>query len=284
MNSPPRAIPYQGGKSFHGKTGGVGKWIASKLPYTKSYVEPFCGMMGILLQRKVSYCEVVNDKNHRIINWWRCVRDRPDDFARLVELTPRSRAEYVRAMDFLSDHTWDDSKEADLELGLATHIAITQSVMKGDDVFSWGAVYKGWGGLPTPEIAGLASRIRKVQLHNIDAIELMRRISKTPDIVVYCDPPYRTSELKMYKEKNLDVDTMSNIMNTMSDNGSYIAVSGYGDEWDHLGWNRSEFEVTYNGAGRLKSNEEKRSRKKRVEVLWTNYSDSILETDNRSMF
>ena len=64
-------LSYYGGKN---PQRGVPHWINSLLPSTKEctlYVEPFCGMMGVLLSRQESFCEIVNDANERVVNWWR---------------------------------------------------------------------------------------------------------------------------------------------------------------------------------------------------------------------
>ncbi len=40
----------------------------------------------------------MNDLNQRVINWRRIVRNQPEDFGRLVEMTPISRVEYQWAL------------------------------------------------------------------------------------------------------------------------------------------------------------------------------------------
>ena len=44
-----------------------------------------------------------------------------------------------------------------------------------------------------------------------------------------------------------------------------VAISGYGQEWDHLGWTRSEKESRFVFNGETSISES------RVEVLWMNY-------------
>ena len=71
------ALAYLGGKSVNA-TQSTGRWIHSLLPISNTrsiYVEPFCGMCGVLLQRPPLGCEVINDLNSRLINWWRVIRD-----------------------------------------------------------------------------------------------------------------------------------------------------------------------------------------------------------------
>ncbi len=87
-----RTLSYYGGKRGYGKA----QWIASFLPHTPDscYIEPFAGMAGVLLARAPVKTEILNDLNGRVVNWWRAVRDKPEEFGRLLEFTPFSRAEY----------------------------------------------------------------------------------------------------------------------------------------------------------------------------------------------
>lgn len=87
---PPRALSWLGGKSAHASAR-TGRWINSLLPpawaaYT--YVEPFAGMLGILLQRPPARREIVNDLDGDIINWWRVVRDHCEELGRLLDFSP----------------------------------------------------------------------------------------------------------------------------------------------------------------------------------------------------
>ena len=58
----------------------TGAWIAGLLPppeKRQTYLEPFCGMLGVLLQRSPPGHEIVNDADGAVINWWRTVRTQP---------------------------------------------------------------------------------------------------------------------------------------------------------------------------------------------------------------
>ena len=83
-------------KSPYGK---IGPWIASILPWRRDscYVEPFAGMLGVLLCRRPVQPEIVNNRDGNLVCWWRMVRDHPNKFAHLVIQTPRSRDLYREA-------------------------------------------------------------------------------------------------------------------------------------------------------------------------------------------
>ena len=110
---PARALGWVGGKSFYG-THGTGRWITSLLPpaeATYTYVEPYSGMLGVLLQRRPAKREIVSDLDDDLINWWTVVRDKPDALGELLEWTPSwSSALFAEACQNL-DHQ-DDVKRA----------------------------------------------------------------------------------------------------------------------------------------------------------------------------
>ena len=93
--------------------------IAALIPTdTVGYVEPFCGALSVLLAKTPSPAEVANDLDHKIITFWRVLRDRPDELERVCALTPHSRIEARTAL------VTDPSDE--LELARQVWVALTQ--------------------------------------------------------------------------------------------------------------------------------------------------------------
>src|SRR5262245_56921279 len=82
VTRPPFA--YYGGKMV------LADDIAAVLPEHDHYVEPFAGSLAVLLAKRPSRAETVNDLDGRLITFWRVLRDRPDDLARMTTLTPHS--------------------------------------------------------------------------------------------------------------------------------------------------------------------------------------------------
>ena len=79
-----------GGKSAHGNHR-TGAWINSLLPpvdATYTFIEPFAGMMGVLLQREPARREIANDMDGQVVNWWRAARDYPVELSALLDWTP----------------------------------------------------------------------------------------------------------------------------------------------------------------------------------------------------
>lgn len=77
--------------------------IAALLASHRHYVEPYAGGLSVLLAKKPSRLETVNDLDGDIVHFWRMLRNRPEELARACALTPHSRAERSNALDRPSD-------------------------------------------------------------------------------------------------------------------------------------------------------------------------------------
>lgn len=255
-----RAIPYFGGKSPV-RSGGACHWISDMLPYADAYAEPFAGMLGVLLSRTPSNAEFVNDLNERLVNWWRAVRDEPGAFSALVRRTPLARKEFEWAKEHL-----DDMDLSPLRRALAFHVVVAQSINHSDHrSATWGYQVsdKRLIRIADGMIDRLAERLRFVQLECRDACEVLERLAHREGVVTYCDPPYYSSTTK-YGVSEIDVDRMSAAAREFK---SPLAISGYGEEWDHIGFVRNERRSC---AGNF-SGVNTESPTHRTEVLWTNF-------------
>ena len=255
-------LPYYGGKSPRGS---LGPWIASMLPEGTTYVEPFCGMAGVLLCRRPVATEILNDADGHLVNWWRQVRDEPKELARLLLNTPYARVEYERCHDALMSGELDDDP---LERARAYHVCIQQGFAHGLGVGKrgWGASYTDRGGrkarrMYKDDFMALAARLERVQLVNDDAVHTVEKCAKFGFAVLYLDPPYRSADTGPYAVKRYDAEALAV---AMRDCKGFVAISGYDDDWDHLDWHRYSLDVKVSqGAWSGKRN-------RRTEVLWTN--------------
>lgn len=252
-----KSIQYYGGKSNVGK----GKWIADLLPIddTATYVETHAGMLGVLLQRPPVNIEWATDLNERLVNWWDIVRERPDDLVRLASRTPHSRALFERCVSTL------DEGDA-LERAWKYWVTITQSLFAGDGRPSWYKVLKPARPMPHPlehRIAAISERIRRVQIDCQPAIDTLAKIADRDYAVVYVDPPYADTSNIAYSRVRFDRDETFALLQAQK---GRVAISGFDEEWDDLGWVRNE---RVKSAGRFVAAAKKGRR--RIEVLWTNY-------------
>lgn len=255
MSNAITALPYYGGKSSY-QNQGTGKWIASLLPMRPAYAEPFAGMLGILLQRDPVQYEIANDRDECIINWWRIVRDDPDSLMELIDNTPISDSEYKEQQKNL--HHPDSVRRA-----FAAHYVLSYSMSNGLSEKKQGFKYN-WKPFARrypwkrSRMEKLRRRIRNVNLVSMDAVEILHKTASYDEYTIYCDPPYANADTTAYRVAALDRDAFADALQAQS---GAVAVSGYGDEWNFLGWNRIEREcITSIGA-----------QTPRTEVLWLNY-------------
>ena len=258
-----RSLTYYGGKAR------LAPWLADLLPweYESLYAEPFAGGAWVLINRRPVKREILNDANGRLINWFRQVRDNPD-FPAKIALTPRSRQEFEWALQNL------DREDDPVLRALAFYVVVHQSLLHGDSTAthktSWGITYepgKGGGarraGMRAWQVEWLAERLREVQLESCDALDILEKTARVPNAVIYCDPPYRTADNSLYSVNSVDWDGMADLL--LSQQGA-VAVSGYGDEWDMLGWDRLEVNVLCTAAARPTG----ALASQRIEVIWRN--------------
>ena len=251
-------------KYYGGKARGRGRWVLSHLPPETNclYVEPFAGMLGVLLNRPRAYDEIVGDADGRIVNWWRVVRDNTAELERLLLLTPHSRAEFENALP-IADDPIEDARRLT--------ILILQSLMHGTNTsrgtYAISKRGNSNGNSDLSRIAGrlsaLAERIRYIQLNNRDGIKTLEMVASVTNAVVYCDPPYQSSDISLYTHGTIDIDAMTAAL--LAQRGR-VAVSGYGDEWEHLGWRCEEWETCSHAGGQPGI-----AQGRRIEKLWMNY-------------
>ena len=221
------ALPYYGGKHPRKRET---QWIVSQLPVPGPddlYAEPFCGMCGVLLSRRRTSFEMICDINDRLINWWLVVRDRPEEFGELLELTPQwSQGVFERATN---DLDCDDP----VRRALAYHIVVAGSMTKQDTATNgqWSAMWSGAGfSMPVwgrADISALQDRTRQVLIRNDDGVEALERLAGDSRNVIYCDPPYSSADTKNYRFLP-DYDRLREAL--LAQKGQ-VAVSGYGSEW-----------------------------------------------------
>lgn len=229
-------------------------------------------MLGVLLNRQRVHIEIANDSSDRIITLWRAIRDQPEELFERMDMTLYHQSEFKWANDQV------DSLEG-LDKAHAVGIILLQSMHKTAYSNLFSTTYsKNVGRKVTRHsrqfFMNLHERIKDVQFVNTDALKLLKRIADNPDFVVYVDPPYENASTKHYGQNNqIDHSALKDVLKIQK---GKVAISGYGDTYDDLGWIRHEKDVLlYSMTSNLKTND------KRTEVLWTNYEP---HTVNNTLF
>ncbi len=255
-------VPYFGGKAW------LAPRLAAVLPPHRHYVEVCGGSLAVLLAKKPSRQETVNDLDGHLMTFWRVLRDRPDELERVCSLTPHSRAERALAQEISSDLD-------ELEIARRVFVALTQGR-------SGSLTRTGWRhdlrpvSTPMPvtlqryagRIGQAAKRIQRVSLECRPAVELIEAYGSDRGNLLYVDPPYIVDRgIRRGGEYRVEMRSAAvhrELLEVCLGADAAVVVSGYGSElYDSMldGWYRWEIPMTTSqgsGDGR------------RTEVVWSN--------------
>lgn len=78
-------------------------WICGHMPKHDVYLELFGGSAAVLLNKSRSHIETINDIDGDIVNFFRVLRDCPEELKKKVALTPFARDEYRSAFEQTND-------------------------------------------------------------------------------------------------------------------------------------------------------------------------------------
>lgn len=255
---------YFGGKNK------LAKRIVEMMPKHEMYVEPFFGSGAVLFAKPASKVEVVNDVDGDVVNFFRVLRDRPEELKEQCALSPYSREEYRLAE--LSDGL--DS----LERARRFWVRITQSYgQMVNDRTGWSIGYvanRASGTFNRLEMfAPVAERLMNVEIDNRDAFDVLDRVADFEDCVIYVDPPY-LGETRTDRDSDSEVEDYHFDMAATADHerlaerlnsvAGTVLLSGYHSElYDELydGWFVKEFETVTSSTHRSVD-------RTRTEVVW----------------
>ncbi len=257
-------VPYFGGKMTMAPN------IAALLPSHGHYVEPYCGSLAVLLAKAPSDHETVNDLDQRIVTFWRVLRDRPEELARVCALTPHSRLEH-QAADVLDDLD-------DLELARRVFVRLTQGRSGVLRRTGWRQYIKPAGSnVSIPDylagyvdrIAPAVERLQHVSLEAQPALDLIAKYGAHEDVLLYVDPPYlgttRCRSWDGYAHEMRGPADHRDLAEALGAARAAVVISGYpSDLYDrelYAGWDRHTFAANTGQGGRAGN---------RTEVIWSN--------------
>lgn len=256
---------------FGGKTKLAARIVAA-LPSHGHYVEPFAGSLAVLLAKPRAAMETVNDLDGDLMTFWRVLRDRPGDLARVMALTPHSRAEHAAAYD-LGDAD-------DLERARRVWVLLSQGrcgtmrrtgwrFYQNPDASTF--AFPEYLGAYAARVPAAAHRLAGVSLESRDALDVIEDYGRHPRVLLYCDPPYLGSTRSTnYRHEMTGAAAHRDLAAALERARSAVVVSGYPSPlYDELyaGWHRLELPAwTGNGI----RNGATKTDGHRTEVLWSN--------------
>jgi DNA adenine methylase len=253
-------ITYFGGKST------LAPHIAALLPEHGHYVEPFGGSLAVLLAKSPSAHETVNDLDGDLMNFWRVVRDRGDDLARVCALTPHARAEHAAAYDLEACDDLERARRVWVQLtqgrnGVRSKTGWRHYIKPGGSSASMPAYLRGY----VSRLAPVAERLAGVSLEARPALDVIRSYGRDPDVLLYVDPPYlgSTRSSGRYMHEMLHEDEHRELAEALRAARAAVVLSGYpSDLYEDLyrGWDRHSFAASTGQGGTWEN---------RTEVLWS---------------
>lgn len=253
---------------YHGGKWMLAPWIISHFPVHRCYVEPFGGGASVLLRKERAHSEVYNDLDGEIVNVFRVARDKGEELAARLALTPYSREEF----DLTYERTEDAVEQARRTIA-RTFMGFGSNTFKENadgTIMRTGFRRQSGGSGRTPArdwqnypsgLELITERLQGVVLENRDAQEIME-VHDASTTLHYIDPPYllstRSDAGADYRHE-MNEREHRQLASFLKKLKGMVIVSGYPSElYDRIykGWTRVQRSALADGAS------------KRTEVLW----------------
>lgn len=239
----------------------LAKWIVSHLPKHTTYLEPFFGSGAVFFNKIPSHVETINDLDGQVVNLFRVMRERAEELAALVEMTPWSRKDYYASYEPAEDPL-EDARRFLVRMwqaygAMSAHRTGWRSDVQGRQNTSCARV---WRQLPA-RILAVADRLKDAQIEHRPALEVIEAY-RYPDVLIYADPPYSldTRSGRIYRHEMTDADHLD-LLDALDKHPGPVLLSGYActlydDRLQH--WGRKTARAIAEGG------------RERQEVLWLN--------------
>lgn len=256
-------ITYYGGKQR------LAERILQIMPEHRIYCEPFFGGGAVFFAKQKSYLEVINDKNERLITFYKQIQNNFEELQEMVDNSLYSEADYLRAKEIYFGRI----DATDIEIAWSVWV-VTNFSFSGSPIGGWK-----WCNGSSGSHSGvfmrrkrdeftkaLKTRLQDVQISCRDAITVIKQ-RDTERTFFYLDPPYPNCDQKHYR--GYTTDDLKELLITLQDIKGKFILSNYNSAMldtyiDKNQWNKMEIDMPLSVANLTKS-------KRKTEVLVTNY-------------
>ena len=249
--------------NYPGAKWGMAEQIISLMPKHRSYLEPFFGSGAVLFNKPPSAIETVNDIDGDVVNFFKVLREQPAELAEAITLTPYARDVFDDAHENRGTDAFDRAYRFAIRAKMAHGFKTYQKTGFKVEVFARERSYcvGGWNRLPG-DLMEAAARLKKVQIENRPALDLIRRFNND-NVLIYADPPYllETRGGKQYRHEMTEQDHLD-LLEVLKQHRGYVILSGYPSEMydrELQGWS-----VIHRKSYNQNSDQ-------RTEVLWCNF-------------
>ncbi len=249
--------------NYPGAKWGMAAEIVAMMPPHRSYLEPFFGSGAVLFNKPPSAIETVNDIDGDIVNFFQVLRERPEELARLISLTPYARDVFDDAHENRGAEPLDRAYRFAIRSKMAHGYKTNTKTGFKIDTYGRERSYcvDCWNRLPL-DLKAAAERLKGVQIENQPALQVIRKFNHD-NVLIYADPPYllNTRGGKQYRHEMTEQDHVD-LLAALQQHKGPVILSGYPSElYDHelKHWHRIT-RKSYNQNSDL-----------RTEVLWCNF-------------
>jgi DNA adenine methylase len=257
-----KVMGYFGGKNSHLD------FILPHLCRAECFVDVFGGSGAVILNYHRSKKRVYNDIDKNVVNFFRQLREHPDELITLINLTLYSRQEYIDA--------YPEEGDSDLELARKYFVRIQQGILniyKEDRLGGW-SVHRDrgdgsrWKGLPE-NLWSIVGELKENTYEN-RSFELIIPQFDHPTTLFYIDPPYvwegREKGAVGYVHEMDDKDhrLLGKLLNEAK---GMVAISGYETDLYAELFQEPKWKKVYNKEMKIGSGAHTKQ-----EVMWLNYN------------
>jgi DNA adenine methylase len=223
------------------------------------------------LQKPRSPLETYHDLDGNVVNFFRVLRDQPDELIRKIRLTPWAREEYELSLEPCDEPTerarrfysmlWMSMQGGTHDSAKGTW-RVKRNARETDGAVRWFQCPEEFIAV-ADELEIISGRLRYVQIEHIDALDSIRKYDTSQETLIYFDPPY-VSETRSNSDRYVHEWTEDSHLEAaalLRQCSGYVIVSGYAcplyaDLYESHGWIRRDKEAQTNSGG------------KRIESIW----------------
>lgn len=249
--------------NYPGAKWGMAQQIVSMMPKHRSYLEPYFGSGAVLFNKPPSAIETVNDIDGDITNFFKVLREQPNELAEAISMTPYSRDVFDDAHANRGTSDFDRAYRFAIRSRMGNGFKTYQKTGFKIDIYARERSYcvDCWNKMPE-QLFEAAVRLKGVQIENRPAIEVIKRFNHE-NVMIYADPPYllETRGGKQYAHEMSEQDHVE-LLEALKAHKGYAIISGYPSElYNEMldGWDSIE-KKSYN-----------QNSDARTEVLWFNF-------------
>lgn len=253
-------ISYYGGKQM------LLKHILPLIPEHSLYTEAFCGGCAVLFAKKPVRCEVINDTNTELVNFYRVAQMKYPALKELIDATLHSREIHAHARHINAHPTFFTPVERAWAVWVCTKLGFASMI---DGTFGYDRT-----GTTTQKLRNareafteeLCRRLEHVVVECEDGVHLIRRYDM-PEAFHFVDPPYVGSDCGHYNGTFDEADFMRLLETLASVRGKFMLTmfphAGIERFASQYGWKIHRIERTITAS--------KVSRRRQEEWIVTNY-------------